>query len=111
MGGQGDELSEALPHKVPAEVIHLVCAIVDVSNHNSVLARVNKIPQMVGRSEQGFLFGTVNCNYIEVPELIIWKWGSPNLLILLISNFLLMNTANPFPRPTLTKCPLNPSIW
>ena len=71
MGGQGDELSEALPHKVPAEVIHLVCAIVDVSYHNSVLARVDKIPQMVGRSEQGFLFGTVNCNYIEVPELYL----------------------------------------
>ena len=69
MGGQGDELREALPHEVPAEVVHLICAIVEVPYHYSVLVRLDKIPQMVGCSEQGFLLGTIYCDYIQVSQL------------------------------------------
>ena len=71
VGGQGDKLSEAFPHEVPAEVVFFVRAIVDVPYHHSVFVRVDKIPQMVGCSEQGFLLGSVDGNYVEVPQLYL----------------------------------------
>ena len=55
VGGQGDKLTETLPLEVLAELVLLMGTIVYVPDHHGAPRRVDKVPQMVGRSIQWLL--------------------------------------------------------
>ena len=71
VGGQGDKLTETLPLEVLAELVLLMGTIVYVPDHHGVPRRVDKVPQMVGRSVQWLLLGSVYGNNVKVPHLYL----------------------------------------
>ena len=59
VGGQDDKLSETLSGEVLAELVLLVCVVVEVPYHQGVLLGVDVVLQEMNCPEQGLLLRAV----------------------------------------------------
>jgi len=66
VGWQSDELMESFLLEVVAKVVGLGGAYVDVSHDQGVFLWVDKLPQMLGQSEEGLVLGPVDADDIHV---------------------------------------------